>query len=326
VLLSRYAEPQPEFNIAHTTDSGASWAITPIRVSNLAANTVLAGDGRINFSDAEHGWINLGVVSSSNFQLGLLLQSADGGTTWNLAPSSPGVSGHIAFTSPQDGWLAGGPGGGELYVTRDGARSWQKISLDAPSQVHPATSPVYDVPVFRDGKHGFLPVTYSGAPDGSGLAVVLFATNDGGLTWKPRKTLSHLRELYAGIPIPGAIADSSFVTAESSSRSLAITKLSLTKDSARPGRITSNVNFLSSSSAIFQVSFADPSKGWILTSDGLLATTDAGASWRDITPRQAKTAYPKRSTRGVSAPEANRKLGSAAVPTSGSDIRHRQLP
>ena len=90
--------------------------------------------------------------------------------------------------------------GDELYVTRDGAHSWERVSVQVPQELYanlpprPVPSeyfPVYDLPTFVDPSHGYLSVTYSsGSIEDS--AMVLFVTDDGGHTWKPDRFLENL--------------------------------------------------------------------------------------------------------------------------------------
>ncbi len=84
-----------------------------------------------------------------------MLVTTDGGGTW--AREASGTGGAVRFVTPHEGWVAGGPGGGYLYSTRDGGKNWQQVSLKAPPETGPAIYPQYDLPVFADTKHGFLP-------------------------------------------------------------------------------------------------------------------------------------------------------------------------
>jgi len=203
---------EPRFDIASTADAGTTWSITHVKIPNLNPDqTTLAGDGRIGFVDPLHGWMNLGFSSSANFRLGGLLATSDGGKSWDWAPDSPGISGTVRLVSVKDGWVAGGPGNHQLYVTHDGGNTWKELLLKAPTEVYPATNPVYDLPTFEDSKHGHIAVTYSG-PEGSGLALVVFATADGGLTWNSEIVLSHLPEIYGGVPFPSTLVDSVLIT------------------------------------------------------------------------------------------------------------------
>ena len=99
----------------------------------------------------------------------------------------PGGQGPVVLLTPEEGWMVGGEHDDDLHVTRDGAKSWQTISLPAPKEISPAKFSTADVPVFEDSKHGFVAVTYAG---GHQSAAVLFATDDGGRSWKPDRVLS----------------------------------------------------------------------------------------------------------------------------------------
>lgn len=120
--------------LASTDSSGATWSLTRVSVPGLNPRLpILAGTGEIDFLDATHGWLNLDMVSSSNFRSAILPETYDGGRTWSRPPGSPGVGGELRFVTPTDGWLAGGPGGERLYVTHDASQTWQRVSLKPPS-------------------------------------------------------------------------------------------------------------------------------------------------------------------------------------------------
>ena len=312
VLLSgASARPDTDqFDLASTTDAGASWSISRVNVPNLNTKiSTLSGDGQIDFVDPLHGWMNLGVVSSSNFSLGAMLQTSDGGKTWVWSSDSPGVSGSILFLNTEQGWLAGGPGGEKLYATRDGAKSWQELSLNAPPEAAPSMYPVYDLPSFKDSKHGSIPVTYSG-PEGSGLALVLFTTNDGGITWKTGRAISRLPEIYGGVPMPSAVIDSSFLVTAMTEH----TRIRL-KTQAPVGEsegLSSTV--VPEGSSIDELSFANSSRGWAKTDGKILLTTDGGASWIDVTP--PRTGEPAKNSENRSDNLTANQTGASTVATA----------
>jgi len=266
-------ELEPTFELVSTTDAGATWSRTRIDNPELASlrDTILP-KAQVSFADSLHGWVDLTVSVASNpnshWEKGLI--TADGGKTWNQAPSTPIKPTAVRFLTPLEGWMLGDPSkpaaavspspsghaelppsarglggplvtnpilarrmmrmrrtlpgmfgwsmggrlpmapdqllrdeaGKELYVTRDGAKSWQKVSLAPPEEVysedlarhpppisncgkvtgytmtdvtyHPPTA-IYDLPTFTDSEHGFLPVTYLATSDtkwvGTNLAV-----------------------------------------------------------------------------------------------------------------------------------------------------------
>jgi photosystem II stability/assembly factor-like uncharacterized protein len=271
------------FDLASTSNSGESWSITPVTIPDFRAATMTPGsDGRVDFVDPLHGWLNLGLVGGAAFRPGLLLATADGGKTWKRALGGSGTAGGIRFVTTEKGWVTCGD---EIYATRDGAKSWQQFTLEPPAQARPAVYPTYDLPMFVDSQHGFLPVTYSGS-NGSKSALVLFDTVDGGTTWKSDRILSGLKERSVGQLAPSAMADSVLVALEASDH----THLKLT--TVAPGQkvATTDAEVLSPDSGILQLSFDSPSSGWALVADArflatrLLRTADSGVTWSDITP------------------------------------------
>ncbi len=281
VLLARpdQAADASQIDLASTINAGTSWSIEPVTIPNFNPNaTELGGGARIFFVDQNYGWINLTEVSSSNYRFGILLCTQDGGRTWKTLPE-PGVAGDLFFINRNNGWLAGGPGGQRLYVTRDGGTHWQEESLKAPPQIQPTTSQIYDVPVFTNAKQGFLPVTYS-RPEGFGSALILFETNSAGKTWRPKTIVTGIQ----GERIPMAVVDSSVITAASSKVGLKLTTASAIGETS----VTSDA--LSSESGVLQLSFADSKHGWILSgTKRLMLTRDGGATWADISPDRRKT-------------------------------------
>jgi len=201
------------FNVAVTYDAGRTWSIMAVTIPGLdfETTTLVGGVGDIDFVDSVHGWMNLPILSSSNFRRGITVKTEDGGREWSQLANDAGVAGSIRFINDRDGWLAGGPADQDLYVTRDSGNTWQRVSLEAPSQTYPAVFPTYSVPIFEDAKHDFLPVTYSGL-DTKG-ALVLFTTTDSGKTWAVDTIVHALEFLSPGQRVQSTVADSAFVTA-----------------------------------------------------------------------------------------------------------------
>jgi len=289
VLFAKYDEPEPKFDLARTDNAGGTWSITHVveDVGNLSA------DGQIAFADSKHGWMVLNASTSSAFHAGILFLTSNGGRTWQDTPDDPGGQGPILLVTPTEGWMAGGHDDEDLHVTWDGAKSWQTISLPAPKTIYPAIYPTADVPVFEDDKHGFVAVTYSGS-DGAKSAVVLFATVDGGHSWKADRTLTNLEESSEGRRLPSTVADSTWLTARVSAYKPKLIALSAgARERAGIGPWSASSGYWE----IFQLSFVTPKQGWVIQDSGhqgtvlmrvgdgkLLSTTDGGATWTDITP------------------------------------------
>lgn len=135
------------------------------------------------------------------------------------------------------------------------------------------TYAAYDLPVFNTPEHGYLSVTYPGV-------VVLFATNDGGRTWKADRMLTGLPEHSMGSKVASAIADSTWITGTAPGKSMPHLR-----------KIEAGANIVDTAmpapeaSGVLQMSFISASQGWVLNSESqLLSTNDAGATWADISP------------------------------------------
>jgi hypothetical protein len=124
---------QRDVQLARTTDGGAHWAMTGLSILNQDGNSAsYGGKATISFADRTDGWILLHLVSSSNFSLGVLLQTTDGGATWTRLPNPPIADG-LAFVTRQQGWLSGGPDSKQIFVTRDGGHTWRASRVPPPA-------------------------------------------------------------------------------------------------------------------------------------------------------------------------------------------------
>jgi photosystem II stability/assembly factor-like uncharacterized protein len=278
LLYAQYGDPTCKFDLAHSGDTGVTWLWMPVRLPPELQHG-LAGEGTIAFVDNRRGWMILNSANSS-VRAGALLVTSDGGRDWrDTHDDDPGGQGPVLLITPEEGWMAGGEHDDDLHVTRDGAKSWQTISLPAPKEPSLAKFRTADVPVFEDSKHGFVAVTCAG---GHQSAVVLFATDDGGRTWKQDRVLSNLEETSEGHRVQSAVVGDIWLIAKVSDHRPILTAL-------RAGaRMRATIDPASHSSGYFganQISFVTPSQGWVLVDAELLSTTDGGATWTDITPK-----------------------------------------
>jgi photosystem II stability/assembly factor-like uncharacterized protein len=160
-----------------TTDSGHTW--------QPFATHVLTRVARVDFVDAQHGWVR----SATRYPNHGLLRTTDGGQSWQELdePCSsfwrPGIA---SFVSPTDGWLLCGstPGAGHqlkiLYRTTDGGQSWQQI----PRNADPPDPAAGDLPFggylqgffFLDDEHGWM-------SSGRFPYSSIYRTTDSGQTW-----------------------------------------------------------------------------------------------------------------------------------------------
>lgn len=280
VLSGKYDEPDPKFEVAYTTDTGSTWSRVKLDLGPLAAH------GRIAFADKQHGWMIINTATSSAFNAGTLFATSDGGRTWRGTAQDPSGQGPMLMLTPKKGWIVGDGEQEDLHVTWDGAKTWETVSLPPPKEIAPAIYPTSDAPVFEDEQHGFVAVTYSGGA-GQKTAVVLFATTDGGRSWKPDRMLTNLEEASQGQSVQSAVVDSTWITAAVSDHKPTLTELG-------PGERVRTSPF----SGYFQadhLSFITRKQGWVVVGDGqLLSTADGGKTWNDITPGWKSLSPPRR--------------------------------
>ncbi len=275
-------------DLLSTNDSGATWSriqVTPPTVRDNRIPFAIQGCGaEFAFADSLHGWINVTArAETMNSFWGFLLLTSDGGRTWKQAQSAPSLlDASVLLVTPHDGWLLGSSHENpyqQLYVTRDQAHSWRHVSMRAPKGIFPATETNYELPVFSDSKHGHLLVNYSyydGANDTA--SEVLFATDDGGWTWKLDRFVKDMEDQSAS----STVVDSKWVFI----RVLNHHPMLKTVDAGERINFSAGATAgRSSYHAARDISFVTPTQGWVVVGDGdLLSTTDGGAIWTDITP------------------------------------------
>jgi photosystem II stability/assembly factor-like uncharacterized protein len=273
VLIAHNYSAGWQFDLATTSDGGETWSKSHVGIPEMTAD--LAGHGRIAFADRSHGLMNISLTTGASFRGAVQLKTADGGKTWTFLRNGPGRAGEILLLNDQDAWLTGGPDDTELWTTHDAGNTWQQILLPAPVDIGSANFPTYDIPVFKDRLSGFVPVTYSGG-EGVKSAAVLFATQDGGRTWKTDRVLANLEPRCGGQKMVSGLADSTWITPiVAPGRPPALKKL-LSNDRVLDD--TANI-----SNGATKVSFATPQTGWVAGSSGLFSTTDGGATWTTLT-------------------------------------------
>jgi hypothetical protein len=279
-------ESSSRFQLGYTADAGATWFEQDVNVPKMFRSGSVpdySGEGSVAFADSLHGWLDLAIDSSQAFELGMLIVTADGGKTWHEAEGDPAIDAEITLVTPNEGWLAGGPGSSDLYGTRDGGKTFEHVQLTAPPKVAPGDADAcYGAPTFIDRNRGFVPVTYSFGRDvglggnGAKSAAVLFATEDGGRSWKTDRMLLNLAEINGVMPSAMSIADSTWVTANVESTGPKLTTL------AKASRMNANGWRYTTAS---KISFAAKDEGWIIVwPNQLESTVNGGATWTNITP------------------------------------------
>jgi len=295
-----------EFNVAYTNNSGATWSIKPIqmpaaiaakqkerdvKIKNQDPNNALyydffqGGNGWINFIDPIHGWVLLEAELNSRvgLNMGVLFKTEDGGKTWKLVNDKLEKAGRFLFMTTKEGWMVARYGD-DLFATQNGGNTWQQVTLPPPPQVS-SPGAQYDLPIFKDSLNGFLPVTFvtENLP-----SLVLFATHDGGKTWKPNGVLSEMPDI-ANV-YPSTTVDSVLITLTSSDTERSLTLIKVLPDGKTVATkayaldMKGDIRSLSLSKWM-KLSFITDNQGWISPYDQLLSTNDGGKTWTVITPQ-----------------------------------------
>ncbi|GEM_PF-3015341 len=284
------AEDDGCFELASTTDAGQTWSIfregiaVPFSHQQLEDGYGFSGRTWLDFADPQHGWEILDIsTSSANPSAGEMLRTTDGGKTWSPTKNVP-TSDHFRFITAADGWIAGGKDH-EIYVTHDAGDSWQGVPLPAAPGAEPNSGVDYALPVFDSAHHGFLPVQYSVGPVAGPYltTLVLFATEDGGKSWRQDRALPRLPGTFTAIA-----AGSAWIAAHSEAMGRSTTLRLYSEGSDRS--VTTSTAVVSSAGHAMQLSFVTRTEGWINMSDRLLATKDSGNTYSDMTPGDSHTA------------------------------------
>lgn len=127
--------------ILKTVDGGASWQTSLLEAVDPAWDPPLEA-AHLTFVDAHTGWLSLTLQSSSNFNLGKLFKTSDGGKTWQ--PQAAPAGGAVHFTDAQRGRTQADPGQ-PWYATQDGGMTWQLQAGPPPEE--PLPPALVNVPV-----------------------------------------------------------------------------------------------------------------------------------------------------------------------------------
>jgi photosystem II stability/assembly factor-like uncharacterized protein len=198
VFASRTSSPQEErsVSVASTTDGGQHWQTHVVMTSQLGKYAPYSGESSIFFVDQWHGWLTTRLASSSNFSIGHLFATEDGGQTWFSLPDPPSAD-RVFFTSDSHGWLAGGPGGDRLWTSQNGGQSWSEQRLTAPPEC-PGCKLVYQSPHFSSATEGVLPVLVQSQ---FALLRATYVTHDGGNSWASKDVVSQGAPEHSGVSV-----------------------------------------------------------------------------------------------------------------------------
>ena len=194
--------------MAYSHDGGATWTgvdtFSTLADDYPGLEDVILRD--VAFTSATRVWAcgAVDVYSDSTFfEVGVVLESNDGGATWNEVYGLPETADQQSmFTglSATDGdhcWVAGGDEDTTvglnseiplIYATSNGGTSWQSQSPDAANK-----GMLFDVAMSGDGLHGWAVGMYI---DGSDQSGTVYTTSDSGVTWTQQAGATDLGPSY----------------------------------------------------------------------------------------------------------------------------------
>ncbi len=282
--LAAFLDPSTPttLSVLRTTDGGRTWRERPLAVDLRGEDP---GGGVLFSLDDRNAWLVIKAVSGSAHSRGVLYRTTDGGESWRRLEIP--MADAIRFTTPQDGWMAGGPAGGALFVTRDGGLTWQEQVVPGRHPVKPWRTTVA-LPVFFDADRGVLPVQTRLSETSETSLLQFYVTGDRGNLWLP-----------AGAPVKtdrggdiffGGHSMASFVDADN--WFLLGEGLQASRDG---GRTWSVVNDSRDLRDAVQIEFASPSQGFVYVvrrecpqpkqcteTSELLRSDDGGRTWRAV--------------------------------------------
>ena len=284
--LPKDAPSWRHMEIDRTTDGGRTW-----HASVPPGCLQTCGGAHLSFLDARRGF----AIASQGF-----FATHDGGATWTRVATPP-FSGPIAFLDARRGFGVsdparwGGPqyavpfGGGRLYRTGDGGRTWTRL---------PLTGNADSVAVF--GRDVVVPVRVRTQ---HGQRLVVHATSDGGATWTTRQAGFRLH-LQWGVDVGSYFsAASPHVWVVTGGRVLHVTT-----DAGRTWRTIRPLD-LPRRATIWQAQFTSADDGWAIFwlpkgnsgNGALVRTTDGGLTWTPLEPPvpKVKPFVPSRSAARV---------------------------
>jgi photosystem II stability/assembly factor-like uncharacterized protein len=270
-------------------DSG-TWSRSTVPVSAPPPVLGAGYQSSVSFSDNNHGWL---VVSRSitHITTGVLLRTDDGGVSWVQAASVLQQAGPVTAISPRDGFLTVTMNGW-TFASHDAGATWARFSLAPPPDRRSDTVRLLGQPT-RSGAGLVIAAQFSTAEAGTPDGIGLYTSSDNGVSWTLTRTVptqADESDLFTVRP------DGSYALLHVRQAALngpATWTVSSTSDAGRTfqdGPSTTQIGYPT------QLWSAGGGRLWALTvddgcragksdcsaSNGLLASSDDGASWRQL--------------------------------------------
>jgi len=287
VIQSAEVSPDGNLTILQTWDGGFTWKSSTYSLGDPRISTA-----HLNFIDSQTGWLVVKLPTSSNFSIGRLFATQDGGQTWEERTIPIGEQ--IRFIDGQHGWVAGGPSGDQLFYTQDGGRTW----MSQPLTNLPDGQILVGLPEFDNPEEGFLPVTVL---DTQRSSLALYKTENSGDTWILLDSV--VLDAEPGTALPFSLANGDWWVAAPDFSGLI--------SSQGPENSPTNIASSSLLQGVILLDFSTEKIGWALVQNNscqgdkipfrqtvpesaapfrcrltsvLLVTQDGGLNWTEITP------------------------------------------
>ncbi|HYM16783.1 MAG TPA: hypothetical protein VEZ14_14620 [Dehalococcoidia bacterium] len=272
--------------LLHSADGGRTW--------DVLAQEPAPVPTQLSRIDAQRAF-GISRACGASFCVDQVVATADGGRTWQ-ARSFPATTDRVyvsvlRFTGPDDGWATLSECAAEcrygLAHTADGARTWQLVDMPAPGAPSFALAVTSTHVVAAVGTTGvqryaiatgaWQAATTDARPSLGSIAFIsrdhgyaiadgaLWATDDGGATWRPGPPSPPL----AGVTVtPGgafwaAAWDGRVFRSDDAGATWRVVE-------AAPGPLFAGLQAF------------DGQRAWLTLNDGLWRTDDGGATWRHI--------------------------------------------
>ena len=135
------------FHLARTMDGGKTWVTHALPLFEPGEISSYMEKAEMDWFDAQTGWVSVKAQSGSNFSIGTLFTTSDGGNSWSRFELP--IADRLYFSNPQTGWAVGGPTGGEIFQTQDGGGTWSNLR---PSELTDRTQALAYPPFAAEGR------------------------------------------------------------------------------------------------------------------------------------------------------------------------------